>query len=94
MAAKRTPVNLEEWAVSMMERHNRRSHLAPPLSPNTQGLLKSNGDTPTPDANGDFGMGGLNIKEAGRPAFGRSVSAGIGLPGNVRPAPRKVGTPM
>lgn len=29
-AAKRTPVNLQEWAVSMMERHNRKSYLAPP----------------------------------------------------------------
>lgn len=29
-AAKRTPVDLEEWAVSMMDRHNRRSYLAPP----------------------------------------------------------------
>lgn len=26
-AAKRTPVDLEEWATSMMERHNRKSHL-------------------------------------------------------------------
>ena len=40
-AAKRTPVNLEEWAVSMMERHNRKSHLAPQLSPSTQALLRS-----------------------------------------------------
>lgn len=39
-AAKRTPVNLEEWAVSMMERHNRKSHLAPQLSPSTQALLR------------------------------------------------------
>ncbi|KAI9376479.1 kinase-like domain-containing protein [Aspergillus egyptiacus] len=29
-AAKRTPVDLQEWAISMMERHNRRSYLAPP----------------------------------------------------------------
>ena len=39
-AAKRTPVNLEQWAVSMMERHNRKSHLAPQLSPSTQALLR------------------------------------------------------
>ncbi|MCJ1486189.1 MAP kinase kinase (MEK) [Schaereria dolodes] len=39
-AAKRTPVNLEEWAVQMMERHNRKSHLAPQLSPATQALLR------------------------------------------------------
>lgn len=29
-AAKRTPVNLQEWAVAMMERHNRKSYLLPP----------------------------------------------------------------
>lgn len=39
-AAKRTPVDLEDWAVQMMERHNRKSHLAPQLSPSTQGLLR------------------------------------------------------
>ena len=39
-AAKRTPVDLHEWAVSMMERHNRKSHLAPQLSPSTQALLR------------------------------------------------------
>lgn len=39
-AAKRTPVDLEQWAVSMMERHNRKSHLAPQLSPATKALLR------------------------------------------------------
>ena len=39
-AAKRTPVNIEEWAIQMMERHNRKSHLAPQLSPSTQALLR------------------------------------------------------
>ncbi|KAK5164806.1 MAP kinase kinase (MEK) [Saxophila tyrrhenica] len=39
-AAKRTPVDLEQWAVNMMERHNRKSHLAPPLSPATKALLR------------------------------------------------------
>ncbi|KAL1956578.1 hypothetical protein VTO42DRAFT_7049 [Malbranchea cinnamomea] len=29
-AAKRTPVNLREWAISLMEKHNRKSYLAPP----------------------------------------------------------------
>ena len=33
LAAKRTPVDLQAWAVSMMERHNRKSHLAPQLQP-------------------------------------------------------------
>ncbi|ELR06844.1 STE/STE7/MEK1 protein kinase [Pseudogymnoascus destructans 20631-21] len=45
-AAKRTPVDLRDWAVSLMERHNRRSHLAPQLSPATQELLRSS-DTPS-----------------------------------------------
>lgn len=44
-AAKRTPVDLREWAVGMMERDNRKSHLAPQLSPSTQELLRSN-DSP------------------------------------------------
>lgn len=46
-AAKRTPVNLREWAVGLMERDNRKSHLAPQLSPATQDLLRSNSDSPT-----------------------------------------------
>lgn len=40
-AAKRTPVDLRDWAVSLMERDNRKSHLAPQLSPTTQDLLRS-----------------------------------------------------
>jgi mitogen-activated protein kinase kinase len=38
-AAKRTPVDLQEWAVSMMDRHNRKSYLAPPAPKS----LKSDG---------------------------------------------------
>ncbi|TPX15736.1 uncharacterized protein E0L32_000070 [Thyridium curvatum] len=45
-AAKRTPVDLREWAVGLMERDNRKSHLAPQLSPATQELLRSS-DSPT-----------------------------------------------
>lgn len=45
-AAKRTPVDLREWAVSLMERDNRKSHLAPQLSPATRELLNSS-DSPT-----------------------------------------------
>jgi mitogen-activated protein kinase kinase len=40
-AAKRTPVDLQEWAIGLMERDNRKSHLAPQLSPSTQDLLRS-----------------------------------------------------
>lgn len=45
-AAKRTPVDLKEWAVGLIERDNRKSHLAPQLSPATQQLLRT-GDSPT-----------------------------------------------
>lgn len=44
-AAKRTPVDLQEWAVSLMEKDNRKSHLAPQLSPGTQDLLRTS-DSP------------------------------------------------
>ncbi|KAI9849086.1 MAG: MAP kinase kinase (MEK) [Sclerophora amabilis] len=39
-AAKRTKVDLEGWAISLLERHNRKSHLPPQLSPSTQALLR------------------------------------------------------
>ncbi|KAJ5613509.1 hypothetical protein N7528_007163 [Penicillium herquei] len=45
-AAKRTPVDLQEWAISMMERHNRKSYLAPPAPKS----LKE-GVTQTPTSN-------------------------------------------
>ncbi|PNS19135.1 hypothetical protein CAC42_1871 [Sphaceloma murrayae] len=47
-AAKRTPVDIEAWAVSMMERHNRKSHLAPQLSPATKSLLRGDDKSTTP----------------------------------------------
>lgn len=61
-AAKRTPVNLEQWAVSMMERHNRKSHLAPQLSPSTQILLRGE-SVPSP-------------KEATAPTVSRTPTSG------------------
>lgn len=45
-AAKRTPVDLREWAIGLLERDNRKSHLAPQLSPSTQDLLRSNDSPP------------------------------------------------
>jgi len=48
-AAKRTPVDLEAWSVSMMERHNRKSHLAPQLSPSTRALLRDGNRTAAED---------------------------------------------
>lgn len=76
-AAKRTPVDLREWAVSLIEKDNRKSHLAPQLSPSTQQLLRS-GDSPTgpyptdsPDYNslptptsGDIPIGGGDVRSA------------------------------
>ncbi len=68
-AAKRTPVDLQEWAVGLMERNNRKSHLAPTLSPATQELLR--GDySPTGDyqdvshtpTSGDIPIGGADIR--------------------------------
>ncbi|RDW87159.1 MAP kinase kinase Ste7 [Aspergillus mulundensis] len=43
-AAKRTPVDLQEWAISMMERHNRKSYLAPPAPKS----LKESRETSSP----------------------------------------------
>ncbi|KAH8782563.1 kinase-like domain-containing protein [Hyaloscypha finlandica] len=75
-AAKRTPVDLKEWAVGLIERDNRKSHLAPQLSPSTQHLLRS-GDSPTgpyatnsPDyslptpTSGDIPIGGGDVRSA------------------------------
>ncbi|KAK2625214.1 hypothetical protein QTJ16_005583 [Diplocarpon rosae] len=75
-AAKRTPVDLREWAVSLIEKDNRKSHLAPQLSPSTQQLLRS-GDSPTgpyssnsPDyslptpTSGDIPIGGGDVRSA------------------------------
>ncbi|KAM7217810.1 Protein kinase-like domain containing protein [Rhypophila decipiens] len=45
-AAKRTPVDLREWACGLMDREQRKSHLAPQLSPATQELLRGS-DSPT-----------------------------------------------
>ncbi|KAI1650098.1 kinase-like protein [Daldinia loculata] len=45
-AAKRTPVDLRAWAVGLMEKDNRKSHLVPQLSPATRDLLRSS-ESPT-----------------------------------------------
>jgi mitogen-activated protein kinase kinase len=93
-AAKRTPVNLEAWAVSMMERHNRKSHLVPQLSPQTKQLLRSGGNpSPSSSSSGDIPIS--TQSRAQRPSFPtRTSSAGnvpmaaqqpLNLP--IRPAP-------
>ena len=73
-AAKRTPVDLKEWAVSLLERQNRKSHLAPQLSPSTQALLRgeaapspresvasSTTKVPTPTS-GEIPIGGQDVR--------------------------------
>ncbi|KAK4178298.1 kinase-like domain-containing protein [Triangularia setosa] len=54
-AAKRTPVDLREWACGLMDRDNRKSHLAPQLSPATQDLLRSS-DSPSYPAQNEGGV--------------------------------------
>ncbi len=44
-AAKRTPVDLEGWAVSMMEKHNRQSHLVQPASSYPPNVLRGGDDS-------------------------------------------------
>ncbi|KAK1593358.1 kinase-like domain-containing protein [Colletotrichum navitas] len=71
-AAKRTPVDLREWAVGMMERDNRKSHLAPQLSPATRDLLNSN-DSPT------YHGGSGNDRSLDTPTSGEIPIAGAGI---------------
>lgn len=73
LAAKRTPVDLEAWAVSMMERHNRRSHLAPQLSPATKQALKDPSSVSAPPSvnapspiSTDIPIGSLSLGPNGR----------------------------
>ncbi|OOQ90757.1 Protein kinase byr1 [Penicillium brasilianum] len=49
-AAKRTPVDLQDWAISMMERHNRKSYLAPPAPKSLKETTNSisNSSSPVP----------------------------------------------
>ncbi|RDW91315.1 putative dual specificity mitogen-activated protein kinase kinase 1 [Coleophoma crateriformis] len=73
-AAKRTPVDLREWAVGLIERDNRKSHLAPQLSPASKEALRptdSPGTRPTnsPDyahtpTSGDIPIGGADVRSA------------------------------
>ena len=43
-AAKRTPVDLEAWAVGLMEKHNRKSHLMPQISPAAKAVLRGDAE--------------------------------------------------
>ncbi|KAF2151436.1 MAP kinase [Myriangium duriaei CBS 260.36] len=104
-AAKRTPVNLEQWATSLMEKHNRKSQLAPPLSPSTRALLRGEdkpGRSAPPAADGTKSNGTHKPQpQASRSAYPeRTSSAGSQGPGAqgpgmmslpIRPAPGSTG---
>lgn len=87
-AAKRTPVDLEAWAVSMMERHNRKSHLAPQLSPATKSFLqivdKGSPSSRTPTS-GDIpittSVNGISSTRSPRPSYPARTSSAGQVPG-------------
>lgn len=100
-AAKRTPVDLRQWAVAMMEKQNRKSHLGPPLSPSTQALLRGE-ETPktaVPDRRPSAGPmpsstgGGGSAPPTARPVYptrsssAQNVSNPSQLDLPIRPAP-------
>lgn len=59
-AAKRTPVDLQDWAVSMMQRDNRKSYLAPPApkSLKSDGTSSDSHNTPATSATSNSSFGG------------------------------------
>ncbi|KAL9054148.1 MAG: hypothetical protein Q9162_004331 [Coniocarpon cinnabarinum] len=87
LAAKRTPVDLQAWAVSMMERHNRKSHLLPdfqlPADVNRVSNGGSNGQHLTPN---DIPIGTLSLENTngesahGRPPFPTRTSSATRVP--------------
>ncbi|KAK5117009.1 hypothetical protein LTR62_006730 [Meristemomyces frigidus] len=79
-AAKRTPVDLQAWAVSLMEKHNRKSHLAPQLSPGTKALLRSDDGTPR-TANTTYSSSSRSGSAQATPTTAEMhISNGTGLP--------------
>ncbi|KAF2762408.1 kinase-like protein [Pseudovirgaria hyperparasitica] len=101
LAAKRTPVDLEAWAVSMMERQNRRSHLGPIPSPSTRALLRegtaSPSATPAPEKTPTAETNG-KIPASMRPSLPLRTSSASQVPREtstmslpIRPAPPPAG---
>lgn len=85
-AAKRTPVDLEQWAIGMMEKHNRKSHLVPPLSPSSKALLRGE-ETPAstggvPDRTPTVGT----IPISNSNGAGSGSTSGTATPATARPA--------
>jgi mitogen-activated protein kinase kinase len=86
-AAKRTPVDLRAWAVGLMEKDNRKSHLAPQLSPSSQDLLRP-GDSPTGDngpaytpTSGEIPIAGMSISSPRDPAHSNRSPTRNGIGG-------------
>jgi mitogen-activated protein kinase kinase len=93
-AAKRTPVDLRQWAVSMMEKQNRKSHLGPPLSPSTEALLRTDGSSGSARSRpSSIGPNGGSAPPTARPVYPTRTSSAqsasnpsqLDLP--IRPAP-------
>ena len=83
LAAKRTPVDLQAWAVSMMERHNRKSHLAPQMmSEEDKSRLRNAGVSAGENSGNDIPIGSLSLGSHGpqqhsiRPTFPSRTSSG------------------
>ena len=100
-AAKLTPVDLEAWAISMMERHNRKSHLVTQMSPATKTLLRETSspassvtiDDPTPTTIEIPIAADINgsAKLCARPDYPTRTSSASAVPSTmslpIRPAP-------
>ncbi|PHH58903.1 hypothetical protein CDD81_4167 [Ophiocordyceps australis] len=77
-AAKRTPVDLKQWAVGLMEKDNRKSHLAPQLSPSTQDLLRSS-DSPPIQAQSQVQQAQMEERALHTPTSGEIPIGGAGI---------------
>ena len=64
-------MDLMEWAVGLMERDNRKSHLAPQLSPSTQDLLRSSDSDPYSSQH--------ESQSSQTPTFGEITISGAGV---------------
>ncbi|KAI9657627.1 MAG: MAP kinase kinase (MEK) [Bathelium mastoideum] len=102
-AAKRTPVDLEAWAVGLMEKHNRKSHLGLQKSPATKSALRENSSPPSATDNSPV-SGDIPIKNSAvngtempsRPPYPTRTSSANQVPGMMnlpmRPAPSTNGS--
>ncbi|KAK7185594.1 hypothetical protein DPSP01_013578 [Paraphaeosphaeria sporulosa] len=87
-AAKRTPVDLEAWAVSMIEHNKRKSHLAPSAPSSTvRERLQGPGSAPhaRSDSNGSTSAAPPRPQHPSRTSSSSSAQNIMALP--IRPAP-------